>query len=164
MDLPEPGAKPVDLCEISPRCRIYLQSFRELMLKEGWQQEVESCTTKPYMDPRFRVPSHLLMLAVRMSKAGMLRRVRRRCAGVTMFTVVKKWEEKQRPNFQEEGHVENTRGEDKEDEERRQTQEPTRNEPREERQGQTGHNVAYMWLCNWYLSIVILPYGLMSCC
>ena len=38
VDLPEPGAKPVDLCGLSPRCRAYLENFRELMLKKDWKQ------------------------------------------------------------------------------------------------------------------------------
>ena len=90
VDLPEPGERPVDICKLSPRCRDFLENFRERMLKQAWEEAVKECPTKPFMDPHFRSPSNLFQLAAGMGRAGMLRRVSRRHAGVTLFTVIKR--------------------------------------------------------------------------
>ena len=54
VDLPEPGAKVIDICEVSPRAREYLLNFELMMLKERWEEAVQECPIKPFMDPHFK--------------------------------------------------------------------------------------------------------------
>ena len=59
------------------------------MLKDGWREELAKVPVVPYMDAHFQQPEHLLELALRMGRAGMLVLVPEARATVSLFTVVK---------------------------------------------------------------------------
>ena len=100
VSLPPPGATPVQIIKLAPDAAEFLNNFKELMLRPdedvGWE---EYNALRPFLAPELKARRHVLQLLLRLWDAGMLGPTTEVHEEVSVFTVLKKYEDGKRSSI-----------------------------------------------------------------